>query len=69
MVDIGKPPVCIEVIEAELEIETDVENLRVWAISAEGFYIGTVPTTYENGKLKITLGESSNSMYYLIVRE
>lgn len=69
MVDIGKPPVCIEVIEAELEIETDVDGLRVWAVSAEGFYIGTVPTTYENGKLKITLGESSNSMYYLIVRE
>ncbi len=69
MLDYGKPPVCIEVIEADIEIETDVQDLCVWAVSAEGFYIGTVPTIYENGKLKFSVGEVSQSMYYLIVKE
>ncbi len=65
----GKPPVRVEVIKAEIEIETDTDGLVVWAISPEGFYIGTVPTCYENGKLKFKVGETSQSMYYLIVKE
>lgn len=69
MLDIGKPPVLIEVIEADIEIDTDVKGLKVWAVSAEGFYIGTVPTVHENGKLKFTIGKESQSMYYLIVKE
>jgi hypothetical protein len=69
MLDYGKPPVLIEVIEAEIEIKTSIENLKVWAVNAEGFYIGTVPTTYDNGVLKIKLGEISYSMYYLIQAE
>ena len=69
MLDIGKPPVLIEVIEADISIETPISDLVVWAISAEGYYIGTVPTTYENGKLSFTIGKQSQSMYYLIVKE
>ena len=69
MYDIGKPPITVEVIKAEIEIETDVDGLFVWAISPEGFYIGTVPSTYENGKLNFTVGNTSQSMYYLIVKE
>lgn len=69
MLDIGKPPVIIEVIEADIEIETNVEGLVVWAISAEGYYIGTVPTIREDNKLKFTIGTQSQSMYYLIVKE
>ncbi len=69
MLDIGKPPVTVEVIKAEIEIETDVDGLFVWAISPEGFYIGTVPAVFENGKLKFTVGNTSQSMYYLIVKE
>lgn len=69
MLDIGKPPVLIEVIEADIEIDTEVKGLKVWAISAEGFYIGRVPTVYESGKLKFTIGKESQSMYYLIVEE
>ncbi len=68
MTDIGKPPVLIEVIEAEIEFDTVYQDLNVWAISAEGYYIGTVPTSYENGKFKFSIGETSRSMYYLIVR-
>lgn len=69
MLDIGKAPVLIESICADIEIETDVDGLVVWAISPEGFYVGTVPTTHENGKLKFRVGEQSESMYYLIVKE
>ncbi len=69
MFDLGKAPVCIEVTETNIEIKTSVEGLKVWAISPEGFYIGTVDTTYENGVLKFRLGDVSNSMYYLIVKD
>ncbi len=69
MLDYGRPPVEIEVIKAEIEIETEVEGLFVWAISPEGFYIGTVPATYKDGRLRFTVGNTSESMYYLIVKE
>ncbi len=68
MIDIGKPPVLIESIEAEIEIDTSYTDMVVWAISAEGYYIGTVPTTFENGKMKIRIGDVSQSMYYLITK-
>ena len=68
MLDIGKPPVIVENIEAEIEIETNQSGMNVWAISAEGYYIGTVPTEENDGKLKFKLGEVSRSMYYLIVK-
>ena len=69
MLEIGKAPVLIEVIEAQIALKTDVDGLSVWAISPEGFYIGTVPTVYEDGILKFSVGKQSNSMYYLIVKE
>ncbi len=69
MYNYGKPPVRVEVIKADIEIQTDTDGLVVWAISPEGFYIGTVSTEYEDGKLKFTVGETSQSMYYLIVKE
>ena len=69
MLDIGKPPVLIENIQATITIDTKVNGLKVWAISAEGYYIGTVPTVYENGKLTLKVGEVSQSMYYLIVKD
>ncbi len=69
MFDLGTAPVCIEVIETDIEIQTSVNGLKVWAISPEGFYIGTVAATYENGALKFRLGDISNSMYYLICKD
>lgn len=69
MIEIGKPPVQVEVIKAEIELEADGGDRNVWAISPEGFYIGTVPTVYKDGKLKFTVGNTSQSMYYLIVKE
>ena len=55
-------------IETEIQLETVHPDLQVWAISPEGYYIGTVPTKYEDGKLTMRLGEVSHSMYYLIVK-
>jgi len=69
MLDYGKPPVLIESIEADITIETEVTNLVVWAVSPEGFYIGKLPQTYENGKLTFTIGKESRSMYYIITKE
>lgn len=67
--DVGKPPILAEVIEAEVELETSRENMVVWAISAEGLLMGNVPTVYEDGKLKFTLGKKYASIYYLIQAE
>jgi hypothetical protein len=69
MTDIGRPPVLIEVIEADIEIETEVDDLAVWAVSPEGYYIAALPTTRKNGRLSFRIGESAKSMYYLIVKE
>ncbi len=68
MLEYGEPPVLIESIEADIEIETPHNDLVVWAISAEGYYIGNPPSEYKDGKLKIKLGKESMSMYYLIFR-
>ncbi len=68
MLDIGHGPVLIERIVAEIEIETDQRGINVWAVGAEGFYIGTVPTEEVDGKLRFRVGEMSPSMYYLIVK-
>lgn len=66
MLDYGRAPIQAEVIEADIEIETKQKALRVWAISPEGLYVGKVPATYEDGKLKFSLGKTMCSMYYLI---
>ena len=62
----GKAPILIEVIEAEIAIKTDKKNMRVWSVDAEGFYTGLMPTTYEDGVLKFTIGKEFESMYYLV---
>jgi hypothetical protein len=69
MIQLGTPPVLIENIEATVEIETHEENLRVWAVGAEGVYIGNPAVEYASGKLTIHTGEKSRSMYYLIQAE
>ncbi|MBP3605720.1 MAG: hypothetical protein J6J66_03900 [Clostridia bacterium] len=68
MLDIGKPPVLVESIEAELSLETAYCDLEVFAVSAEGYYIGKLPSEYRDGRIRFTLGRESKSMYYLIVR-
>jgi hypothetical protein len=69
MDDFGKAPILCEVIEAEMELETSHSNMVVWAVNSEGVFVGRVPTSYENGKLKFTLGNQYPSIYYLIEAE
>ena len=57
-----------DLLVKEIEIETPISTYEVWGISPEGFYIGMVPTKYEDGKLTISLGTEARSMYYLIVK-
>ena len=68
MLDIGKPPVVIENIRAEIQIETTQKGLAVWAVSAEGYYIDTVPAQEQDGVLTFQIGDTTRSMYYLIVK-
>jgi hypothetical protein len=69
MLDYGRPPILIEKIEARIEIENACEMMKVWAVNAEGFYVGCVPSTYKNGKIEFKIGEVFPSMYYLIRTE
>jgi len=69
MLDIGQAPILVEVIEAEISIKTEIPNLRVWAVNAEGFFTGAVPSEYNNGMLKFKVGECFCSMYYLVQAE
>ena len=69
MLDVGHAPITVENIEVEIELETSTKNLKVWSVSAEGYYIGSIPATEENGKLKFRLGDTARSMCYLLVKD
>ncbi len=69
MTDYGKPPILVEVIEAVISIKTERATLKVWAVNAEGFFVGAVPSRYQDGTLHFTLGETMPSPYYLIQAE
>ena len=71
LLDVGKPPILAEVIEADVKIKTEHgQDMKVWGINAEGYYSGQVVTTYEDGYLCFHLGDEANaSCYYLIVKE
>jgi len=67
LVDIGRAPILAEVIEADITIETQRADLEVWGVNAEGFYVGKLPTKYEDGKLSFSVGKKFPACYYLIV--
>lgn len=69
MLEYGEPPILVEVIEADVCIKTEQPDLKVWAITPEGFFVGALKTKYENGVLSFKLGETLPSMYYLIQAE
>lgn len=66
IVDIGRAPITIELIEAEVEIKNARPEMRVWGITSEGFYTGELPSTYKDGVLRFKIGEKFPSMYYHI---
>jgi hypothetical protein len=69
MLNIGRPPILVEAIKAKIEITTKVENLRVWAVNAEGFFTGVIPSEYSEGVFSFKIGECFRTMYYLIQAE
>jgi hypothetical protein len=69
LVDIGKPPILAEVIEADITIATERTELQVWGVNAEGFYVGRVPAKFEDGTMRFTVGKTLPACYYLIVAE
>ena len=70
MLEFGRPPVLIEVIEAEIELKTEIPNLKVWVISDKGEASAPLKTEYKNGTLKFKIGSqpwyNPSTMYYLI---
>jgi hypothetical protein len=68
LTNIGKTPILAEVIEAEIEIKNASTNMVVYGITAEGFYTGTIPSTYEDGVLRFKIGDKFPSIYYHIVK-
>ena len=56
-------------IEGEVAIRTEQKNMLVWAVNAEGIFVGNVPVKYEDGWLRFTLGKRYPSIYYLIQAE
>ena len=71
MLDVGKPPIMAEVIQAQVRIKTcHGDKLKVWGVNAEGFYSGRLVTTYEDGVLSFNIGDEQNpACFYLIVKE
>ena len=70
MKEYGRPPILIEVIEAEVSIKTSQPHLKCWSVNAEGFYVGAVPSWYDSdGMYHVKIGETMRSMYYLIASE
>jgi hypothetical protein len=69
MIDVGHAPIVSEVIQADIEIKTNQPDLRVWGVNAEGYYVGKLATTYEDGWLKFHVGEHFPASHYLIMAE
>ena len=69
MIDVGHAPIMSEVIEADITIRTKHSNLQVWAVNADGFFIGSLPTKYEDGCLKFHTGMHYPAQYFIITKE
>ena len=69
LISYGTTPIQMEVIDAVIELKTEIPTLRVWGVNSDGFYSGRVPTIYENGVLKFHVGPNFPCEYYLIMQE
>ena len=65
---VGDAPVIIEVIEAEVELETSQPALRVFAIDPGGHITDHATAKIEGGLARFAIGGKYPSMYYLIQR-
>lgn len=71
MIDIGKPPILAEVIDANVRLKTvHGTKMKVGGVNAEGFYSGQMAATYdEEGYLNFRIGDGNAACYYLIVKK
>ena len=69
MINIGHAPIISEIIEADISIRTKYDDLTVWAVNSDGYYVGKLPTTYADGWMKFHTGNHYPAQYYLIVKE
>ena len=69
MIDVGHAPIVSEVIEADISIKTEHEELAVWGVNSDGYYVGKLDTTYEDGYLKFHVGNHFPAQYYLIMMD
>ncbi len=42
---------------------------KFWGVNAEGYYVGKLATTYEDGWLKFHVGDHFPASHYLIMAE
>ena len=68
LLDYGRPPIQVEVIDAEIEIETVHPDLVIWSIDSNGYMTGRLNSVYEDGRLKFHVGPKYASPYYLIYK-
>ncbi|MBE6981579.1 MAG: hypothetical protein E7437_04570 [Ruminococcaceae bacterium] len=69
LLDFGTGPIEVEVIDAEIKLKTNVPDLRIWSVNSDGYYIGQLEKTYEDGWVKFHVGPNYPGMYYLIMQE
>ncbi len=72
MIDVGKPPIMAEVVQAKITMKTDKpDKLRVWGVNAEGFYAGKCAITDNgDGTISFEIGDELNpACYYLVVAD
>ena len=66
LLDVGRGPIQVEIIEATIEIKTDKKNLRAMSINPQGMITGYMPSEYKDGVFSFEIGKEFQSMYYLI---
>lgn len=71
LVQAGHAPIMAELLKATISIKTPHgANMKVWGVNAEGLYVATMPTKYEDGVLTFTIGDPLKpACYYLIFKE
>lgn len=69
LLDFGTGPIEVEIIDAEIKLKTNVPDLRIWSVNSDGYYIGQLDKTYEDGWLTFHVGPNYPGMYYLIMQE
>lgn len=69
--EIGNAPIMAELIPSTISIRTPHgKDMKVWGVNAEGLYVATMPTKYEDGVLTFTIGDPAKpACYYLIFKE